>query len=176
MWKADGITKNRRKPAKSKPCTHADFCRRVYMLCIGRRPCYSKCYDCKNGEGMLDAAGVLLKGDRKAFLTLDPAVSVVMAPPTPALMRVAGYPFPTIRSGSSGTGPGYAGRVPLPMTTLGRCLMKSAPDFFSRSSTIGHLLVCSDLRPGRLSRRLCRPGLSRLSPLYPAACLPQPSE
>ena len=130
----------------------------------------------KNGEGMLAAAGVLLKGDRKAFLTLDPAVSVVMAPPTPALMRVAGYPFPTIRSGSSGTGPGYAGRVPLPMTTLGRCLMKSAPDFFSRSGTGGRLLVCSDLRPGRLSRRLCRPGLSRLSPLYPAACLPQPSE
>lgn len=90
MWTADGMSKNKRKPAKSKPCAHADFCRRVHMLRIEKRHCYSECYDRKNGEGVLDAAGVLLERDRKSFLALDPAVSVVMAPTTLALMRAAG--------------------------------------------------------------------------------------
>lgn len=92
-----------------------------------------------------------------------------MAPTTPALMRAAGW---RTRSTSVAIGIWAITRrcccVPLPMTTLGRCLVRSAPDFFSRSGTGGRLLVCSDLRPGQLARRLCRPGLLRLSPLYPA--------
>ena len=157
MWKADGITKNRRKPAKSKPCIHAGFCQRVYMLRIERRPCYSKCYDCKKWGGHAGRRRCASEGGPKGVSHPGPCGFGGYGPSHTGFDESGWVSFPTIRSGSSGTGPGYTGRVPLPMTTLGRCLMKSAPDFFSRSSTIGHLLVCSDLRPGRLSRQAALP-------------------